>query len=139
MCRRKKRKQCKDSKYGCCIDKVTSAKGPFDKGKITFSPRQIIYNFRRIQDVLFRKRARKANLVAAKTVSLKHWAHNYWDARRHNAKKLYSDAVLIRKQSPKDKTTKVVRRHPRPACRPSNNQFFYKAKPNRNIFQIRLL
>ncbi|XP_031341557.1 papilin isoform X1 [Photinus pyralis] len=31
-CRKKVRKHCSKSKYGCCIDKVTPAKGPFDKG-----------------------------------------------------------------------------------------------------------
>ncbi|XP_017784218.1 PREDICTED: papilin isoform X2 [Nicrophorus vespilloides] len=31
-CRRKKKKSCKTSTYGCCFDKVTSAQGPFDKG-----------------------------------------------------------------------------------------------------------
>ncbi|KAK5647606.1 hypothetical protein RI129_002498 [Pyrocoelia pectoralis] len=31
-CRKKVRKPCSKSKYGCCIDKITPAKGPFDKG-----------------------------------------------------------------------------------------------------------
>ncbi|XP_065171313.1 papilin-like isoform X3 [Atheta coriaria] len=31
-CRRRKRKDCKETPYGCCPDKVTIAEGPFDKG-----------------------------------------------------------------------------------------------------------
>ncbi|XP_060520392.1 papilin isoform X2 [Cylas formicarius] len=32
MCKRRKIMQCKKTKYGCCWDNITSAKGPFDKG-----------------------------------------------------------------------------------------------------------
>ncbi|XP_025834692.1 papilin-like [Agrilus planipennis] len=31
-CRRKKKPDCKTSKHGCCIDQITPAKGPFNKG-----------------------------------------------------------------------------------------------------------
>lgn len=32
MCKRRKLKSCKKTKYGCCWDQITAAKGPFDKG-----------------------------------------------------------------------------------------------------------
>lgn len=32
VCRRRKKKDCKKTKYGCCMDQITPAEGPFDKG-----------------------------------------------------------------------------------------------------------
>lgn len=32
VCKRRKAPDCKTTKFGCCMDKITPAQGPFDKG-----------------------------------------------------------------------------------------------------------